>query len=166
MSGKFPTLALMLIAMAGRAAPPDKMPRTSRPFPADALVTQRAVLTMRGRQFTLNGYLALSATGGKRLIVVENFGAVLADVLVKHDGTVQVIRSSRVFSPAWIQRYVVADMQCIFGGMHDAACPVRMLSATHFAIERRWYKLDLQIVGITPRRQKPEMFDGTNKVAP
>ena len=166
MSGKFPTLALMLIAMAGRAAPLDKAPCASRRFPADALVTQRAVLTMRGRQFTLNGYLALSATGGRRLIVMENFGSVLADVLVKRDGTVQVIRSSRVFSPAWIQRYVVADMQCIFGDMHDTACPVRMLSATHFAIERRWYKLDLQIVGIKPGRQKPGMFDGTKKVAP
>ncbi|MEO6787910.1 MAG: hypothetical protein ABI318_17435 [Chthoniobacteraceae bacterium] len=165
MSGKFLMLALVLIAMAGRAAPPDRTPRASRPFPADALVTQRAVLTVRGRQFTLNGYLALSATGGKRLIVTENFGAVLADVLVKRDGTVQVIRSSRVFSPAWIQRYVVADMQCIFGGMHDTACPVRMLSATHFVIERRWYKLDLQIVGIKPGRQKPGMFDGTNRVA-
>jgi len=163
MSGRFFTLALTLIAMAGQAAPPDK---TSRPFPADAMVTQRAILTAHGRQFTLNGYLALSATGGKRLIVMENFGAVLADVLVKRDGTVQVIRSSRVFSPAWIQRYVVADMQCIFGGMHDKACPFRMLSATHFAIERRWYKLDLQIVGIKSGRQKPGMFDGTSKVAP
>ena len=65
---------------------------------------QRAVLTVHGRQFTLNGYLALSKTGGKRLIVTENFGGVLADVLVKPDGEVFVMRSSQLFRPEWIQR--------------------------------------------------------------
>jgi hypothetical protein len=164
MKVNFLTLPLVLVAMTGAAAPP----RASAPpqFPADAMVTQRAVLTARGRQFTLNGYLALSAAGGKRLIVTENFGAVLADVLVKRDGSVQVIRSSRVFSPKWIQRYVAADMQCIFGGTPGADCPVQRLNAKHFVIERRWYKLDLQIVEIKSGRQKPEMFDGTKKTAP
>jgi hypothetical protein len=38
------------------------------------------VLTVLGRQFTLNGYLANSATNGQRLIITENFGGVLADV--------------------------------------------------------------------------------------
>ena len=75
------------------------LPARRKSFPADALITQRGVLTVLGRQFTLNGYLASSATGGKRLIVTENFGSVLADVLVKPDGSVQVMRSSRAFKP-------------------------------------------------------------------
>jgi len=33
------------------------------------------------------------------------------------------------------------------------------LSATHFVIERRWYKLDLQIVETKPGPQPPELFD-------
>ena len=39
------------------------LPPSPQLFPADALITQRAVLTVRGRQFTLNGYVARSATG-------------------------------------------------------------------------------------------------------
>lgn len=124
-------------------------------FPADALVTQRGVLTVHGQQFTLNGYLALSATRGKRLIVTENFGTVLADVLVKPDGTARVMRSSRSFRPEWIQQYLIPDMQCITG---NGACPVRKLSATHFVIERRSYTLDLQTVQVTPGPQSVELF--------
>jgi len=126
---------------------------------------QRAVLTVHGRQFTLNGYLALSKTGGKRL-VVENFGAALADVLVKPDGKIFVMRSSQLFRPEWIQRYVVADLECIFGGAPEAGCPVKMLSPTHFVIERRGYTLDLQIVETKPGLQSPEMFDETKRGSP
>src|SRR5208282_1706020 len=135
-------------------------------FPADALMIQRAVLTIHGRQFTLNGYLALSRTGGRRLIVTENFGSVLADVLVKPDGDVYVMRSSRTFRPEWIRRYVAADLDCIFGSATDAECPGRMLNSTHFVIERRGYTLDLQIVETKPSPQPPEMFDEIERVSP
>lgn len=126
-------------------------------------MTQRAVLTARGRQFALNGYLAQSATGGWRLIITETFGQTLADVLVKPNGTVHVMRSSRLLRPAWIERYVAADMLCIFGGSPDVACPTQRLSATHFVIKRRWYSLDLQIVDSKPGPQPPELFDETQK---
>ena len=152
--------ALLLVWVAAGCAspPPDGGPRPPGPAPAEGLVTQRAVLTLRGRQFALNGYLAQSATAGRRLIITETFGPVLADVLVKPDGTVRVLRSSRLLRPAWIGRYVAADMQCIFGAP-DAASPARQLSASHFVIERRWYKLDLQIVETKPGPQPPELFD-------
>jgi hypothetical protein len=156
----FPLLVLVLASGCATSSSPPVVPHTARSFPVDAFVTQRAVLTARGRQFTLNGYLALSATGGKRLVVMENFSSVLADVLVKPDGTVHVMRSSPVFRPQWIERYVAADMQCIFG---DAACPVKALSATHFVIERFWYKLDLQIVETKPGSQPADLFDETHK---
>jgi hypothetical protein len=155
-------LALLLIwSAAGCVTPPPpvRAPRPAVLFPPDGLVTQRAVLTARGRQFALNGYLARSATGGRRLVVTEMFGQVLADVLVTPGGTVQVMRSSQLLRPAWIARYVAADMQCIFGDAPDAACPVERLSATHFVVRRRWYKLDLQIVAIKPGPQRPDLFD-------
>jgi hypothetical protein len=162
----FSLIWLLLAAGCATPPPPDVLPSAAISFPADALVMQRAVLTARGRQFTLNGYLALSSTGGKRLIVTENFGAVLADVLVKPDGTVHVMRAGRIFRRAWIERYVATDLKCIFGGAQNAGCPVRVLSATHFVVERRWYKLDLQIVDTKPGPQPAELFDETQKAVP
>lgn len=153
----FSVLAIALLA--GCAAPPRSLP-LPRPQIFPALITQRGVLTVMGREFTLNGYLATSTAGAKRLIVTENFGGVLADVLVKPDGAVRVMRSSRAFKAAWIRDYVAADIQCLFGG---AEGPVRRLSPTHFIIERRWYKLDLQIVGIKPGRQPAKMFEEADR---
>ena len=161
--------ALLLVCLAAGCAtplPPANVPHPASSFASDGLVTQRAVLTARGQQFALNGYLAQSAIGGQRLIITEMFGHVLADVLVKRDGTVHVMRSSKLLRPAWIRRYVTADMQCIFGGAPDADCPVQMLSATHFVIERRWYKLDLQIVESKPGPQPQKLFDDTHQEAP
>lgn len=158
--GRKTFFALLLALLAGCATPPrSTLPRGPQSFPADALITQRGVLTVRGRQFTLNGYLATSATGAKRLIVTENFGSVLADVLVKPDGSVRVMRSSRAFKPAWIRDYIATDLQCIFGDAPRANCPGQMLSPTHFLIQRRWYRLDLQIVETKPGPQPAEMFD-------
>jgi hypothetical protein len=158
MNLKFPT-ALLLLFLAGCAT----TPRTTIPraqFPAEALITQRGVLTVLGRQFTLNGYLAQSATG-KRLIVTENFGGVLADVLVKPDGAAYVMRSSPAFKPKWIHDYLAADVQCIFGNEPRQNCPGQMLDPKHFVIKRRWYQLDLRIVEVKPGQQSPEMFDET-----
>lgn len=158
-------LLLLLLAGCATAPPPKISTRTAISFPADALMIHRVVLTVHGRQFTLDGYLALSKTGGKRL-VVENFGAALADVLVKPDGKIFVMQSSRLFRPEWIRRYVVADMECIFGGVPEPDCPCRQLSPSHFVIERRGYTLDLQIVETRPGPQPPEMFDETKRSLP
>jgi hypothetical protein len=158
---------LWLLAAGCVTAPlPSNLPRVVNLFPANALMIQRAVLTVHGRQFTLNGYLAVSRTGGKRLIITENFGSVLADVLMKPNGNVYVIRSSRTFRPEWVRRYVVADLNCVFGSVPDADCPGRMLNPTHFVIERRNYMLDLQIVEIKPGLQPPEMFDEIKRGSP
>jgi hypothetical protein len=81
-------LPILLALAAGCSTTPTRtMPRVANAFPAEALITQRAVLTVRGRQYTLNGYLATSATAGQRLVVTGNLGDVLADVLVGPDGT-------------------------------------------------------------------------------
>jgi len=160
-------LFFLLLLLAGCATtPPQNFSRPANLFPSDALMIQRAVLTIHGRQFTLNGYLALSKSGGKRLIVTENFGAVLADVLVKSDGKISVMRSSRLFRPEWIQCYVVADLECIFGDSPQADCLGKMLSPTHFLMEHRRYTLDLQIVEIKPGQQPPELFDEAKRGPP
>ncbi len=164
-------LSLLLIAALLFAAGCASVPKTSfRPasstFPSDALVTQRGVLTVLGRQFTLNGYLALSATGGKRLVVTENFGNVLADVLITPDGTAHVMRSSRAFKPEWIRRYLAADVQCLTGGLSPEGCPGEHLSETHFLVQRRWYKLELQTVKFAAGPQAATMFDPSRAEKP
>ena len=61
------TLVILCLLMTGCAnAPRSQIQRPANSFPADALITQRGVLAVLGRQFTLNGYLAMSAAGGKR----------------------------------------------------------------------------------------------------
>jgi hypothetical protein len=161
------TAILAAALLSGCAtAPKSTLPVTADRFPADAVITQRGVLTVLGRQFTLNGYLITSATGGKRLVVTENFGGVLADVLVKPDGTVHVMRSSRAFKEKWIRRYIAADLECIFGSAPRESCPGQQLSPTHFRIERRWYQLDLQIVETKPGPQPADAFDATKALKP
>jgi hypothetical protein len=159
-------LFLLLAAGCATAPPPENMPRGTNSFPPDAIIIQRAMLTIHGRQFTLNGYLASSKTGGKRLVVAENFGAVLADVLVKPDGKVFVMRSSRLFRPEWIRHYVAADLECIFGDAPQKKCGEKVLSPTHFVMEHRGYTLDLQIVETKPGPQPPELFDEMKRHSP
>ena len=153
----FILLAVVLVGCATK--PYSQISLRENSFPADAFITQRGVLTVLGRQFTLNGYLASSSTQGRRLIVTENFGNVLADVLIKPTGEAFVMRSSRAFKPKWIHDYMAADGWCIFGGEAQGNCPGRILSPTHFLVERRWYKLDLQIVETKTGPQKAELFD-------
>jgi len=158
---------VVVLLLTGCTTPPHtQIQREANSFPAEARITQRGVLTVLGRQFTLNGYLALSAAGGQRLLVTENFGSVLADVLVKPDGTVHVMRSSRAFKPNWIRRYLAADLECLFGTATKPDCPGQRLSPTHFRIERRWYQLDLQIVEIKPGPQAPDLFDASKAGQP
>ena len=159
-------IILLFFTSGCSTTPRTQIHRPAGSVPTDALITQRGVLTVLGRQFTLNGYLSISATGGKRLIVTENFGGVLADVLIKPDGTVHVMRSSRAFKPKWIRRYVAADVECLFGNTPKADCPGEMLSANHFLIKRRWYKLDLQIVETKPGPQPATMFDESKAEKP
>lgn len=164
-------LDLLLLAAAlltGCAtAPRTAIHRPAGTFPADALISQRGVLTVfGGRQFTLNGYLASSSTYGQRLIITENFGAVLADVLVTPDGKAHVMKSSGAFKPKWIERYVAADVRCLFGSVLESDCPGQMLGPNHFLIKRRWYQLDLQIVHTKPGPQPPELFDATKAGQP
>ena len=158
------SVLLLLLGAAGCSTAPKTFFRpASTPFPAEALVTQRGVLTVLGRQFTLNGYLALSLTGGKRLVVTENFGSVLADVLITPDGAAHVMRSSRAFKPEWIRRYLAADVQCLTGGTTVEECPGEMISPTHYLVQRRWYKLDLQTVNVKSGPQPAAMFDASRE---
>jgi hypothetical protein len=132
-----------------------------RHFPANAFMTHRAIFTARGKQFALTGYLVLSETGGKRLIISQSLGQTMADLLVKPDGTVHVMQSSPMFKPEWVRRYVAADLECIFGKHPKKKCPVQMLDPNRFFIKHFFYKLDLRIVETKAGPQPDSLFDPT-----
>src|SRR6267142_5928546 len=135
-------------------------------FPPNAFMTHRAIFTARGKQFALTGYLALSETGGKRLIISQSLGQTMADLLVKPDGTVHVMQSSPMFKPEWVLRFVAADLECIFGKHPQKKCPVQMLDANHFLIKHFFYKLDLRIVETKVGPQPERLFESTQARKP
>ena len=156
-------LPVLLLVLAGCSATPPPVPPRSATMAVttDELVVQRAILTFHGRQFTLNGYLSLSRAGGKRLVVTENFGAVLADVLVKPDGRVYVERSSALFRPEWIQRYLVSDLECVCGGAPPPDSTCQWSNPSHVVIAHPAYELDLQTLETRPGPQSPKLFAET-----
>ena len=164
MHRNFIYILLLVGLMAGCASPKNSLQpasalSTAKLFPPDTFVTQRGVLTIHQRQFTLNGYVAKSETRGLRFILTENFGGVLADVLVKPDGKVLVMQTKSPFRRAWVEKYIAVDLKCIFSGGAEINCPVQRLSPTHFIIQRHGYKLDLQTVEIKPGAQPAAMFE-------
>jgi hypothetical protein len=132
---------------------------TGLQFPPDAFMTHRAIFTARGKQFALTGYLVLSESRGKRLIISQQLGQTMADLLVKADGTVHVMQSSPAFKPEWVRKYVAADLECIFGKHPHKQCPVQVLDANHFLIKHFFYKLDLRIVETKVGPQPEKLFD-------
>lgn len=152
----------VLFAAGCTSTPPVKnYSATPAMFPSEGLLVQRAMFSAIGRQFPLNGYLAISATRGKRLIITESIGMTMADVLIKPDGKVYVMQSSRMFPAHYIRSLVAEDVKCVFGGTTKRDCPVTMLATNHFVIQRTGYKLDLRIVETKTGAQPDSMFDET-----
>jgi hypothetical protein len=151
---------LSALLMAGCATTKSKTNAVAeRQFPPNAFMTHRAIFTARGKQFALTGYLVLSESGGKRLIISQPLGQTMADLLVKPDGTVHVMQSSSAFKPEWVRKYVAADLECIFGKHPQKKCRVQVLDANHFLIKHFFYKLDLRIVETKVGPQPEKLFD-------
>ena len=159
------SLLFLLTPGCASTQPQKSFPRPAKLFPANGFITQRAVFNARGAQFPLNGYLALSESGGQRLVVTENFGHVVADVLVKPDGKIFVMQSSRMFPEKYIRLGIAADLECIFGNAPAINCAVQMPETNHFIVKRHGYSLDLRILEIKPGPQRAELFDETKAVA-
>ena len=121
-------------------------------------MVQRGVLTVHGRQVSLNGYVSKSEARGLRLVLTENFGGVLADVLVTCDGKARVIKAKPPFRPSWVERYVAADLKCVFWDATAGDYRVQVLSPTHFLVQRRRYKIELWTVETKPGPQPAETF--------
>jgi hypothetical protein len=150
-------LAVLIVASGCATRLP--LSRPARTMPADALVTHRAMLDLRGRQFTFNAYLSQNAAGARRLVLMETFGNVIGDVLIQPDGSVHVIRSSPAIKPVWLRRYVARDVQCLYGEPPPRGCRVTEVAPNHFVVRRWFYSLSLQIVDVKPGAQSPSLFE-------
>ena len=152
---------LLLTLLTGCATQKNTTQTPVAYVPDEGLMTHRAILAARGKgEFALTGYLAVSKTRGMRLIVSENFGGQLADVLIKPDGSVHVIKAGPMLKTEWIRKYVAADLKCIFG-KPEKPCKVTVLGPDHFAIKHLIYKLDVRVVSTTPGPQPPSVFEVT-----
>ncbi len=153
-------VALLIILLSGCATPTPR--QTPLRVATNALLIQRGVLTIHGRQFTLNGYLALSESGGMRLVMTQALGPRMVDVLVKNDGSVHVMYVGPSLRPIWIERYVVRDMKHLFGNIATPpSSPCRALDDTHFEVKDRAYTLELRTVETKLGPQPAELFDET-----
>ena len=126
MRRNFIFLSLLLLLAAGCAmVQKDSSERIANLAPADGFQTHRAIFTALGKQYTFNGYLATSHTGGQRLLITENFGMVFADVLIKPDGKIYVMQANKIFTPRRIRKYVAADVQALFDSRLRESTPVK-----------------------------------------
>ncbi|MCG3147541.1 MAG: hypothetical protein PCFJNLEI_00981 [Verrucomicrobiae bacterium] len=134
--------ALTALLIGCATVPPPTPVRVS----TDAFLTQRGVLTIRGRQFPLTGYLALSEHDGIRLIMTHTLGQVLADVLIKPDGAMHVMRPSPVLRREWIERFVAADLR-------------RFAESGTLTFRDRHHTLELRTVETKPGPQPASLFE-------
>jgi len=82
-------------------------------FPARYRATQRAIVTVGGRQFTCDGLLEVSPAEGCHLAIVSSFG-VVTDLRVKADGGCEVLKVTPLFREDWSRRFVARDLRRLF----------------------------------------------------
>lgn len=85
----------------------------SHRYPRSYRCVQRAVLTVRGRQFTLDGVLTARPGEGHHLAVVSALG-VVTDVRLGADGACEVQKVTPLMREQWSRDYVGRDLQLLF----------------------------------------------------
>jgi len=82
-------------------------------FPVRYRATQRAIVTVSGKQFACDGLLTVSSVGGYHLALVSSFGAI-TDLHVRHDGRVELLKVTPLFRADWSRRFVARDLRWLF----------------------------------------------------
>ena len=82
-------------------------------FPVRYRATQRAIVTVGGRQFTCDGLLEVSPTEGCHLAIVSSFG-VVTDLRVKPDGDCELLKVTPLFREDWSRQFVARDLRRLF----------------------------------------------------
>jgi hypothetical protein len=73
----------------------------------------RGILTIRGKQYVVDGALTSSPGLGQRLAVISHLGLV-AEVEINTQGAPRVLRSTPLLPEPWVRAYVVRDLRWLF----------------------------------------------------
>lgn len=82
-------------------------------FPPVYRATQRAIITVRKRQFVCDGLLSVSPIGGWHLALISTLGLV-TDVRVNGDGSSEVLKVTPLLPEAWAREYVTLELRWLF----------------------------------------------------
>lgn len=82
-------------------------------FPAVYRATQRAIITVRRRQFVCDGLLTVSPAEGWHLALISTLGLV-TDVRVRGDGSTEVLKITPLFREDWAREYVARELRWLF----------------------------------------------------
>ena len=82
-------------------------------FPSAGRTTQRAIITVRRRQFVCDGLLTVSPGEGWHLALISTLGLV-TDVRVNGDGTGAVLKVTPLFREDWARDYVMRELLWVF----------------------------------------------------
>lgn len=82
-------------------------------FPARYRATQRAIVTVGGRQFTCDGLLEVAPAEGCHLAIVSSFG-VVTDLRVRVDGVCELLKVTPLFREDWSRQFVARDLRRLF----------------------------------------------------
>jgi hypothetical protein len=82
-------------------------------FPPEYRATQRAIITVRGRQYVCDGLLTASSADGLHLALISTLGLV-TEVRVRPDGPAEVLKLTPLFPEDWARSYVGQDLRWLF----------------------------------------------------
>jgi len=82
-------------------------------FPSRYRATQRAIISVGGKQFTCDGVLTAAPDKGRELAIVSNLGAVTG-LRVRPDGECELLKITPLFPAEWSRRFVAEDLRCLF----------------------------------------------------
>lgn len=82
-------------------------------FPARYGATQRAVITVAGKQFACDALLSVSPADGGHLALVSSLGTV-TDLRVRADGATELLKITPLFRADWSRNYVARDVRELF----------------------------------------------------
>jgi hypothetical protein len=82
-------------------------------FPPRYRATQRAIITVRHKQFTCDGVLTAAPGEGHHLAIVSSPGTV-TDLRLKADGSCELLKVTPLFRESWSRRFVARDLRWLF----------------------------------------------------
>lgn len=105
----------------------------TRLYPPQYDSVQRAIITVKGKQFTCDAVLQGSTNEGWHLAIVSSLGLV-SEVRVRPDGSSEVLKVTPLFREEWSRNFVARDLRMLFR-VPDSLTSVGWLENNSFALE-------------------------------